>query len=161
MDMDRDEFFMQAALQEAKRGFARGEVPVGAVLVYAGEIIARAHNLVEETQDPSQHAEMLCIKEGSRVLGNWRLLECTLYCTLEPCPMCAGAMIHGRLARLVWGAPDLRCGAGGSWVNLFDGSHPIHCVEVQRGVLAEESAGLMRDFFKIRRDKCLKPCLTS
>ncbi len=142
---------MRLALEEAEIAFKRGEVPVGAVLVYQGEVIAKAHNLVESMRDATAHAEMLVLKKGAELLGNWRLLGATLYCTLEPCPMCAGAMIHSRLERLVWGAPDLRCGAHGSWVNLLDAGHPIHQPLVTSGVLKEECAELMRNFFKQRR----------
>lgn len=148
-----DEYFIRQSLVEAGKAFDKGEVPVGAVLVVQNEIIARAHNLVESLGDPTAHAEMLCLKMGAEVLSNWRLLNATLYCTLEPCPMCAGAMIHSRLHRLVWGAPDLRCGAHGSWVNLLDVRHPIHKLETVSGVLAEECAELMRTFFKLRRQE--------
>lgn len=146
-----DEAFMRCALEEAEIAFAKGEVPVGAVLVYRGEVIARGHNLVESLRDATAHAEMLCLKMGAEVLENWRLLGSCLYCTLEPCPMCAGAMIHSRLERLVWGAPDLRCGAHGSWVNLLDADHPIHQPFVTSGILQEECSALMRFFFKQRR----------
>ncbi len=149
--MASDAGFMREALLEAQEAFAKGEVPVGAVLVHHGEIIARAHNLVESQRDATAHAEMLCLKMGAEVLKNWRLVGATLYCTLEPCPMCAGAMIHSRLERLVWGAPDLRCGAHGSWVNILDAGHPIHQPLVASGVLAEECGALMRTFFKQRR----------
>ena len=149
--MASDAEFMREALLEAQVAFAKGEVPVGAVLVHQGEIIARAHNLVESLRDATAHAEMLCLKLGAEALENWRLIGATLYCTLEPCPMCAGAMIHSRLERLVWGAPDLRCGAHGSWVNILDAGHPIHQPLVASGVLAEECAALMRTFFKQRR----------
>lgn len=142
---------MREALVEARTAFAQGEVPVGAVLVHERKIIARAHNRVESQGNPTAHAEMLCLQRGAEVLNNWRLLGATLYCTLEPCPMCAGAMIHSRLERLVWGAPDLRCGAHGSWVNLLDAEHPIHRPLVCSNVLQEECASLMRDFFKQRR----------
>jgi tRNA(adenine34) deaminase len=146
-----DEEMMQEALLQAELAFQKGEVPVGAVLVYQGEVIAKAHNLVESTLDATAHAEMLCLRKGAEVLGNWRLLEATLYCTLEPCPMCAGAMIHSRLKRLVWGAPDLRCGAHGSWVNLLDVEHPIHQLQVTSGVKLEPCASLIKEFFKQRR----------
>ena len=148
---DRDDAFMQEALKEARQAFEKGEVPIGAVIVFDGKVIARAHNLVEERGDGTQHAEMLCLQEAARVLGNWRLNEATLYCTLEPCPMCAGAMIHSRLKTLVWGAPDLRCGAHGSWVNLFDPIHPIHRVQVRKGICDVEASALMREFFRMRR----------
>lgn len=142
---------MREALLEAQKGFDTGEVPVGAVLVYQGEILARAHNRVEERQDASAHAEILCLRAGAEKLGNWRLQGAVLYCTLEPCAMCAGAMILARLDALVWGAPDLRHGAHGSWTNLLDKPHPIHQLTVRRNVLAEESARLMKTFFQQRR----------
>lgn len=149
--METDRYFMREALAEAEKAFAKGEVPVGAVLVVNDEVIARAHNLVEALSDPTAHAELLCLRKGSEILKNWRLLGATLYCTLEPCPMCAGAMIHSRLLRLVWGAPDLRCGAHGSWVNLLDVRHPIHQLGSTTGLMGEECAELMRTFFKQRR----------
>jgi tRNA(adenine34) deaminase len=149
--LEFEERFMKEALAEAKRAFTKGEVPVGAVLVVNDEIIARAHNLVESFSDATAHAEMLCLKRGSEALSNWRLLDTTLYCTLEPCPMCAGAMIHSRIKRLVWGAPDLRCGAHGSWVNLLDIEHPIHRLQTTVGMMKEECALLMQTFFKSRR----------
>lgn len=142
---------MHEAIAEAKLAFDKGEVPVGAVLVKDGAVIARAHNLVESASDATAHAEMLCLKRGAEFLKNWRLLGATLYCTLEPCPMCAGAMIHSRLEKLVWGAPDLRCGAHGSWVNLLDVPHPIHRLQVVGGVMQEDCADLMKTFFKQRR----------
>jgi tRNA(adenine34) deaminase len=150
--MTDDLLFMKEALVEAKKAFELNEVPVGAVLVYKGEIIARAHNLVESRQDATAHAEVLCLQMAAQRMGNWRLLKTTLYCTLEPCPMCAGAMIHSRVERLVWGAPDVRCGAHGSFVNLLDLKHPIHCLKVDSGVLQEECAELMKTFFRGRRD---------
>jgi tRNA(adenine34) deaminase len=143
--------YMRAALVEAEKAFSLGEVPVGAVVVYQDRIIARAHNRVEELQDASMHAELLCLKEAAKVLENWRLHDAILYCTLEPCSMCAGAMLLSRLSCLVWGAPDLRHGAHGSWVNLLDGSHPIHRIEVRTGVLEEEASMLMKKFFRERR----------
>lgn len=151
--------FMQEALLEARAAFSKGEVPVGAILVYEGRIIARGHNLVEQTKDATAHAEMICLREAAKVLDNWRLLEATLYCTLEPCPMCAGAMILSRVKKLVWGAPDLRHGADGSLVSLLRLPHPIHQVEVEGGVLAEECADLMREFFKRRRNERLGTAL--
>jgi tRNA(adenine34) deaminase len=149
--LESDESFMRLALVEAETAFAQGEVPVGAVLVYQGEVIARAHNRVESWCDATAHAEMLCLRIGAEVLKNWRLIGATLYCTLEPCAMCAGAMINSRLDRLIWGAPDIRCGAHGSWVNLMDAGHPIHRPLVISGVLSEACAALMKDFFKQRR----------
>jgi len=151
-----DEYFMREALEEARKGFSCGEVPVGAVLVYRQQVIARAHNLVETKQDATAHAEMLVLKEAALCLQNWRLSEAILYCTLEPCAMCAGAMLLSRLSTLVWGAKDLRCGAHGSWVNLLESSHPIHTISVRKGVLEEEAAILMRRFFQERRCAKLK-----
>lgn len=147
----RDEQFMLEALKEAWKAFEMGEVPVGAVLVQGERIIARGHNQVEMLQDATAHAEMLCLTSGAGALENWRLEETTLFSTLEPCCMCAGALLLSRVPRLVWGAPDLRHGANGSWVDLFDKKHPTHQVEVKAGVLSEEAAWLMQEFFRQRR----------
>ena len=146
-----DEFFMREALKEAQKAFDLGEVPVGAVLVLDGEIIARAYNKVEIDNDATSHAEALCIKMASAFLKNWRLLNTTLYTTLEPCSMCAGALLLSRVSRVVWGAPDLRHGAAGSWVDILTKQHPIHNIDLQGGVLAEESAFLLKKFFRERR----------
>ena len=153
MNKEKDEFFMKLALEEAKKSFLLGEVPVGAVLVKNDLVIAKAHNLVETSKDPSCHAEMLCIREGVKVLNNWRLLDCTLYITLEPCAMCFGVIILSRIKKIVCGAEDLRQGACGSWVNLHEAKHPIHHVEYQKGILQEESAVLLKSFFKKRREE--------
>ncbi len=144
---------MEEALKEARSAFAQGEVPVGAVLAYEGKILARAGNQVEKSQNPSAHAELLCIQEGARTLGNWRLLGCTLYTTLEPCLMCAGALLLARLDRVVWGAPDIRHGAHGSYLNIFETEHPTHTLQIEGGLLKEEAATLMKDFFKKQREK--------
>ena len=149
-----DLFFMREALKEAVKSSLKGEVPVGAVLVFENQIIARAHNLVETSQDASMHAEMLCLKQGAKYFNNWRLLKTTLYCTLEPCAMCAGALLNHRIERLVWAAPDLRQGAHGSWVNLFEQDHPIHAIAVTKGILEQEAGRVLRDFFKARRKCC-------
>lgn len=149
---------MREALKEAELAFKCAEVPVGAVLVYKECIVARAHNLVEKNQDATKHAEMQCLQKGAEVLKNWRLQGATLYCTLEPCPMCAGAMIHSRLERVVWGAKDVRCGAHGSWVNLLDIKHPIHQLQTTSGILATECAELMKTFFiQQRHGKFIRP----
>lgn len=148
-----DHYFMKQALLEAQKAAAKGEVPVGAILVFENKIIAKAHNQVEMLQDATAHAEMLVLTMGSEALGNWRLLDCTLYCTIEPCAMCLGAMLLSRIKRLVWGAPDLRHGAQGSWVNLLEKPHPTHSIEVSSSLLAEESASLMQNFFRKRRDE--------
>lgn len=147
-----DEYFMQLALEEACKAYEQQEVPVGAVAVRGGEVIARDYNQVESLQDASAHAELLCLRKASQLLGGWRLSGVTLYTTLEPCALCAGAMYNFRIDRLVWGAPDIRQGAAGSWVNLFSCRHPIHpFLEVKGGVLGEVSAGLLRDFFRAKR----------
>lgn len=151
--MDRDEFFMRQALKEAYKAFEKEEVPVGAVLVHQDRIIARGHNQVELLQDATAHAEMVCLSAGAEALGNWRLLETTLYCTLEPCCMCAGALLSARVTRLVWGAPDLRMGAHGSWIDLFAHRHPMHTLSITPRVLEAESAELMRTFFQKQREK--------
>lgn len=146
-----DQLFMQEALQEARKAFDENEVPVGAVLVHEGVIVARAHNLVETLCDATAHAELLCMRAASAYLGAWRLTEAILYSTLEPCAMCAGAMISARISTLVWGAPDKRQGAHGSWVNILDHKHPIHQLTIRKQVLEEECALLMREFFLTKR----------
>lgn len=150
---NEDEKMMLEALKEAWKAFKAGEVPIGAVLVKNGRIIARGYNQVEVLKDATAHAEMLCLTAGTVALENWRLNDTTLYCTLEPCCMCAGAMYLSRIAKLVWGAPDVRQGANGSWINIFDKGHPIHSLEVKGGVLEAQSAQLMRDFFQMQREK--------
>ena len=151
--MDRDHFFMKEALKEAKKSFEKDEVPVGAVLVHQEKIIARGHNQVELLQDATAHAEMICITSGAAAVENWRLIGCTLYCTLEPCAMCAGAILASRIDRVVWGAPDLRLGANGSWVDLFNMDHPMHSLEILGNVLWEESSYLLKSFFEKTRKK--------
>lgn len=148
-----DLLFMREALKEARKAFDSEEVPVGAVLVLNQKIIARGHNQVELLQDATAHAEMICLTAGAAAIGNWRLQEATLYCTLEPCCMCAGAMLASRLKRLVWAAPDIRVGAHGSWIDLFAAKHPIHEIEITPRILQEEAADLIRTFFQNRRKK--------
>jgi tRNA(adenine34) deaminase len=153
--LSEDEKFMREALKEAEKAFAADEVPIGAVLVHSGKVIARGHNQVELLQDATAHAEMLCLTAGAGHLENWRLTNATLYCTLEPCAMCAGAMFTSRIGRLVYAAPDLRVGAHGSWVDLFATPHPIHQIEVVKGLFEAEAADLMRRFFQKQRKKNL------
>lgn len=148
---NEDERWMLEALKEAWKAYQNSEVPVGAVLVHQGRIIARGHNQVEMLKDATAHAEMLCITAGEVALENWRLVDTILYTTVEPCSMCAGALLLTRIPTLVWGAPDIRHGANGSWVNLFDKIHPTHEVTIRSGVLGELCSLLMRDFFKKRR----------
>ncbi len=154
--MDQAEFdkrMMDEALREAHRAADEKEVPVGAILVYEGRILARGHNQVERLQDATAHAEILCLTSASAALSNWRLQGCTLYCTLEPCAMCFGAMILSRIDRLVYGAPDKRQGVCGSWTDLLHAKHPIHQFPVEGGLQSEESAQLMVQFFRERRQQ--------
>ena len=148
-----DTYFMKEALAEARKALEKNEPPVGAVVVKDGEIIARCHNLRENLHDPTGHAEMLAIREAAARLGRWRLSDCEIYVTLEPCAMCAGAMVLARLARLVYGADDPKAGAVVSLMNLASDERLNHQVEVKGGVLAEESGTLLRDFFSSRRKK--------
>lgn len=142
---------MKEALKEAKKAFSKKEVPIGCVLVFEGNIIARAHNQVELLQDATAHAEMLAITIGASFLGNFRLLQTTLYCTIEPCTMCAGAMMLSRVSRLVYGGKDIRHGAHGSFINIFEKPYPTHKIEITSSVLEKECGDLMREFFAIRR----------
>lgn len=153
--MDLETFdikMMQEALRQAKAAAHCGEVPVGAVLTIDGQIIAKGHNRVEQLCDATAHAEIICITSASAEMGQWRLLGATLYCTLEPCAMCLGALIASRVDRLVFAAPDIRQGACGSWVDLIAARHPIHRLEVKGGVLAQESSEMLKAFFRSRRE---------
>lgn len=153
MPADDDERFMLEALKEAWKAFKANEVPVGAVLVKERQVIARGYNQIEMLQDATAHAEMLCLTAGEAALSNWRLKGTTLYCTMEPCAMCAGAMFLTRIDALVWGAPDIRHGANGSWVDLFSKEHPMHKIIIRNGVLKDFSSQLMKEFFQIQREK--------
>lgn len=143
--------YMQIAMEEAQLAAAEGEIPVGAVIVKDGEIIARAHNRRENDHDPTAHAEMLCMRQAARVLGDWRLRGCTLYVTLEPCPMCAGAMVMSQLTGCVFGAADEKQGCCGSVYDLPGDPALAGQTKWQSGVLAEECAEMMRSFFHNRR----------
>ena len=151
IDLHSDDYFMGEALRQAARAFAAEEVPVGAVMVRAGRIIARAFNQVELLKDATAHAEMLVRTQAQGAVGDWRLTDCTLYVTKEPCPMCAGAVVHTRLARVVFGAGDPKGGAAGGVVDLFASAAVNHRPEVTAGVLAEETAAQLRAFFASRR----------
>lgn len=142
---------MSEALLLARRAGLEDEVPVGAVIVKAGEIIGRGWNRNIGLNDPSAHAEIMAMRDAGKSLGNHRLPGCSLYVTLEPCPMCAGAMIHARLARVVYGAGDPKTGAAGGVFDLLGDPAHNHRVEVTRGCLAEESSALLKDFFRQRR----------
>lgn len=149
---ERDLYFMREALREAEAAARKGEVPVGAILVSEeGDLLARAHNQPISLCDPTAHAEILALREGAKRLGNYRLLGTTLYVTLEPCPMCAGALVYARVKRLVFGARDAKSGACGSIYNIINDERLNHRLEVISGLLEEEAAKLLRDFFKIRR----------
>jgi tRNA(adenine34) deaminase len=143
---------MQFALAEARAAEAAGEVPVGAIVVSpTGEVLARANNRVLRDHDPTAHAEIVALRAAGLALANYRLLDCTLYCTLEPCAMCAGAILHARIVRLVYAAPDPKAGACGSVLSVMN--HPAlnHRVEVASGLLADESSALLTNFFRARR----------
>lgn len=150
--MATDTDFMQAALAQARLAAEAGEVPVGAVLVHRGEIVATGHNAPVAAHDPTAHAEIRALREGAARLGNYRLEDCELYVTLEPCPMCAGAMLHARLKKVAYGAPDPKTGAAGSVLDLFAQRQLNHQTEVVGGVLAEPCAALLQDFFQGRRE---------
>ncbi|MFZ0565399.1 MAG: tRNA adenosine(34) deaminase TadA [Chlamydiales bacterium] len=151
--MKDDTYFMREALKEAEKAYLSDEVPVGAVLVFEQRVIARAHNQVELLKDATAHAEMICMGAGAQALDNWRLLETTLYCTIEPCVMCAGGMLLSRIKRLVWGAKDIRHGANGSWMDLFARPHPFHRVEITSGILSDECGAILQNFFRERRER--------
>jgi tRNA(adenine34) deaminase len=146
-----EETFMRAALEEARRGLLAGEVPVGAVVVQDGAIVARAHNAPIALNDPTAHGEVLALREAGRKLGNYRLTGATLYVTVEPCAMCCGAALHARLARVVYGAADPKAGAVESLHRLLDDARVNHRVETVGGVLAEACGGLLREFFETKR----------
>ncbi len=146
-----DERFMEMAVEEARMGASEGEVPVGAVLVKKGDIICRDHNRCIQYNDPAAHAEILVIRRGGQVLGNYRLAETALYVTIEPCPMCVGAITQARIERLVYGAPDEKTGAVSSKFRLLNDPHLNHRVEVKEGVLKQECSEILRDFFKEMR----------
>jgi tRNA(adenine34) deaminase len=146
-----DYLYMALALEEARRAGTQGEVPVGAVLVVEGEVLATRGNERERRHDPTAHAEMLAIRDAAAISGGWRLAEATLYVTLEPCAMCAGALVLARIKTLVYGADDPKAGAAGSILNILD--HPAlnHRPEVRAGVMAAEASALLREFFASRR----------
>ncbi|MBP6016230.1 MAG: tRNA adenosine(34) deaminase TadA [Candidatus Promineofilum sp.] len=149
--MDESEQWMRLALAEAEKALSLGEVPVGAVAVLDGQVIGVGFNRKESDQDPTAHAEMIALRAAAAWLDNWRLIGVTLYCTLEPCPMCAGAMIQGRLSRLVYGTRDTRFGADGTIIDVLSQPAFNHHVEVVSGVLADEAGALLQAFFRSLR----------
>src|SRR5437762_14250148 len=150
---ENDEAFMRAALRLAAKAYEADEVPVGAVVVRAGNIIGRAYNQVELLKDATAHAEMLAITQAEAAVGDWRLTDCTLYVTKEPCPMCAGAIVHVRLARVVFGASDPKGGAAGSALNLLQFPTLNHRCEITRGVREAECRSLLQSFFAEQRER--------
>lgn len=148
-----DDEYMQLALREAESAFLKGEIPVGAVIVCRDKVIASVHNLKEERHDPTAHAEMLAIQAACAYLGRWRLSDCTMYVTLEPCPMCAGALVQSRMRRLVYGAYDEKAGAAGSVVDLLDNPRLNHQVFVTSGVMRTQCQDILQRFFAELRNK--------
>ena len=154
MENQNKEKYMQEAIKEAKKAYKKLEVPVGAVIVKDGEIIARAHNLKETKFDTTKHAEILAIQKASKKLKSWRLIECEMYITLEPCTMCAGAIINSRIKKIYIGTMDEKTGAAGSKLNLFEDYTFNHKVEVETNVMKEQCEKILKDFFKeLRRIK--------
>jgi tRNA(adenine34) deaminase len=147
----RDEYFMRLAIREAQAALDHDDVPIGAVVVRDGEVIGAGHNERELRQDPTAHAELIAMREASRALGSWRVLDAVLYVTLEPCAMCAGAIVLARVPRVVYGATDPKAGAAGSVLDVLDQPRLNHRPAVARGLLAEECALLLTDFFGSRR----------
>jgi len=146
-----DEYFMREALQQALKANKADEVPVGAVIVRAGKIIARAHNQVELLKDATAHAEMLALTQAEEAVGDWRLTDCDLYVTKEPCPMCAGAVVHTRIRRVIFGCADPAAGAAGSVINLLQMPTLNHQCDITSSVLENECAAMLKDFFRERR----------
>jgi len=150
-DKESDERYMKMALEEAEEAGLKGEIPVGAILVKGDWVIAKDHNRCMELKDPTAHAEVMVLRKGGEVLGNYRLNHTTMYVTTEPCPMCVSAMVHGRISRLVFGTPEPKFGAVESKLRMLDGDSFNHKVEVARGILEKECAEVLKVFFKGRR----------
>jgi len=151
IDLQSDDHFMGEALRQAAKAYESEEVPIGAVIVRAGRVIARAFNQVELLKDATAHAEMLAITQAENAVGDWRLTDCTLYVTKEPCPMCAGAVVHARLQRVVFGAPDPKGGAAGGAMNLLQFPTLNHRCEITGGVRLDECRTLLKSFFAEQR----------
>ena len=156
-DLALDEEWMRAAIAEAKLAEGKGEVPVGAVIVHEGDIIGRGHNLRELSQDPTTHAEMIAIRQAAEALGSWRLIDTALYVTLEPCPMCAGALVNARVPRVVWGCNDPKAGATETLYTIGSDPRLNHRFECVPGVLSEECSALLTGFFAAIRAKNSPP----
>ena len=147
----KDEYFMRLALREAERATQHGDVPIGAVVTLDGEVISAAGNERELRKSPVAHAEIIAIEQAAAYMKSWRLLNTVLYVTLEPCPMCAGAIVQARIPHLVYGATDEKAGAAGTLYNVCQDARLNHCLDITTGVLADESAALLRRFFQARR----------
>lgn len=156
MNRSKDEFFMKEALEEAKKAYKKGEVPIGAVIVKDNKIIARGHNLVESKKSSLAHAEIIAIDKANKRLGGWRLINSTMYVTLEPCAMCAGAIINSRIDRVVISARDKKRGCCGSNYNLLNTSFLNHRCKVETGLMEEHSVKIIKSFFKKLREKHLR-----
>ncbi len=152
-----DDYFMREAFRQAQKAYAAGEVPIGAIVVRAGKIIARAHNQVELLKDATAHAEMLALTQAEAAVGDWRLTDCDLYVTKEPCPMCAGALVHTRIRRLIFGCTDPSAGAAGSVMNLLQMPALNHRCDIASGVLQDECGAMLQNFFRKRREQTGTP----
>jgi len=150
-DKEFDEKYMKIALEEAEKAGQRGEIPVGAILLKGGQVLAKDHNRCIELSDPTAHAEILVLRKGGEVLGNYRLNETVMYVTAEPCPMCVSAMVHSRISRLIFGAPEPKFGAVESKFRLLNDNGLNHKVEVDRGILEKECGEILKSFFRERR----------
>ncbi len=153
IDLASDQALMAQALREAQKAYLSEEVPCGAVIVREGRVIARAHNMVETLKDATAHAEMLALTQAQEAMGDWRLSDCDLYVNKEPCPMCAGAIVHCRIRRVIFGCSDEKGGAAGGFINLLQQPTLNHHSDVTAGVLADESAFLLKSFFREARAK--------
>ncbi len=148
-----DEYFMGEALKEARKAFELDEVPIGAVIVHNNEIIARGYNRRNTDKNPLMHAEIIAINEAAKVIGDWRIEDCTIYVTVEPCPMCSGAIVQARIPNVVYGAPNPKAGCGGSVINLLQMEKLNHRCSVKSGVLENECRSIMKEFFSRFRKK--------
>ena len=148
-----DEYFMGEALKEARKAFELDEVPIGAVIVHNNEIIARGFNRRNTDKNPLMHAEIIAINEAAKVIGDWRIEDCTIYITVEPCPMCSGAIVQARIPNVVYGAPNPKAGCGGSVINLLQMEKLNHRCSVKSGVLEDKCRGIMKEFFSRFRKK--------
>ena len=157
IDLQSDAYFMGEALRLARKAYEADEVPVGAVVVREGRIIGRAYNQVEVLKDATAHAEMLAMTQAEAAVGDWRLTDCDLYVTKEPCPMCAGALVHVRMRRVIFGCIDERAGAAGGIMNLLQMPALNHQCEITSGVLRDECSALLQSFFRVKRARDLPP----